>query len=64
MNNDIKISAITSPIKGEVIIPSDKSISHRAIILGSLTGGKIKISNFSKGKDPISTLEIFKNLDL
>ena len=64
MNNDIKISAITSPIKGEVIIPSDKSISHRAIILGSLTGGKIKISNFSKGKDPISTLEIFKNLGL
>lgn len=64
MNNDIKISAITSPIKGEVIIPSDKSISHRAIILGSLTGGKLKISNFSKGKDPISTLEIFKNLGL
>ena len=64
MNNDIKISAITSPLMGEVIIPSDKSISHRAIILGSLTGGKLKISNFSKGKDPISTLEIFKNLGL
>ena len=64
MNKDIKISAITSPLRGEVIIPSDKSISHRAIILGSLTGGKLTISNFSKGKDPISTLEIFKNLGL
>lgn len=52
MNNDIKISAITSPIKGEVIIPSDKSISHRAIILGSLTGRKNKNFKFFKRKRP------------
>ena len=64
MNNDIKVNGINSPLNGEITIPSDKSISHRAIILGSLTNGKIKISNFSKGKDPISTLEIFKNLGL
>lgn len=64
MNNDIKVNGINSPLNGEITIPSDKSVSHRAIILGSLTNGKIKISNFSKGKDPISTLEIFKNLGL
>ena len=64
MNNDIKVNGINSPLNGEITIPSDKSISHRAIILSSLTNGKIKISNFSKGKDPISTLEIFKNLGL
>ena len=64
MNNDIKVNGINSPLNGEITIPSDKSISHRAIILGSLTNGKIKISYFTKGKDPISTLKIFKNLGL
>ena len=54
----------SSPLKGEIVIPPDKSISHRGIIIGSLTKGKIKISNFSKGGDCISTLNIFKSLGL
>lgn len=64
MNNDIVVKPLFSPLKGEIEIPPDKSISHRGIILGSLTNGKIKISNFSKGQDCISTLNIFKNLGL
>ena len=64
MNNDIVAKPLFSPLKGEIEIPPDKSISHRGIILGSLTNGKIKISNFSKGQDCISTLNIFKNLGL
>ena len=61
---DIIAKPLNSPLKGEIIIPPDKSVSHRGIIIGSLTCGKVKISNFSKGQDCISTLNIFKNLGL
>lgn len=47
---------------GEIEVPADKSISHRAIMLASLANGKSIITNFSKSQDPLSTLEIFKNL--
>ena len=33
----------SSKLYGEVVVPGDKSISHRALILGSLVTGKIKI---------------------
>lgn len=49
-------------LKGEVTIPADKSMSHRAVILASLAEGKSVIKNFSKGQDPHSTLKILKNL--
>lgn len=64
MSKDVIAKPLTSPLTGEIIIPPDKSISHRGIILGSLTLGKVKISNFSKGGDCVSTLNIFKNLGL
>ncbi len=50
------------PLQGSIEIPSDKSISHRAAMFSSLTRGKMKISNFSKGADCHSTLGIIKNL--
>ncbi len=49
-------------LSGEIIIPSDKSISHRAVIFASLACGKSVINNFSSGKDPHSSLEICKQL--
>lgn len=49
-------------LKGEFEIPSDKSISHRSAIFSSLCKGKVEISNFSKGADCHSTLNIIKNL--
>lgn len=58
---DVKISKSKS-LKGSIIIPSDKSISHRAVMLASLANGKSCIKNFSKGQDPVSTLNLFKNL--
>lgn len=51
-------------LKGEIVIPSDKSLSHRAIILSSLAKGTTKIENFSKGADCHSTLNLFKNLGI
>ncbi len=49
-------------LSGEITIPSDKSISHRGIILGSLANGKSILKNFSNGQDPYSTMKIFKQL--
>ncbi len=49
-------------LSGEVTIPADKSISHRAIIFSALAKGKSIIKNFSNGQDPYSTLNIFKQL--
>lgn len=49
-------------LRGEIVIPSDKSHSHRAIMISSLACGEAKIENFSKGADCHSTLKLFKNL--
>ncbi len=56
------VKKISKGLKGEISIPADKSISHRAVILASLANGKSIIKNFSKGQDPLSTLQICKNL--
>ena len=56
------IEKFSKGLKGEIQIPSDKSISHRAVILSSLAKGKSVIKNFSKGQDPLSTLKICKAL--
>jgi len=49
-------------LNGEILVPSDKSISHRAVILASLAKGKSIIKNFSKGQDPLSSLKICQSL--
>jgi 3-phosphoshikimate 1-carboxyvinyltransferase len=49
-------------LEGEVILPGDKSISHRAAILNSLAKGKAKIDNFAPGGDCLSTVRCLKAL--
>lgn len=53
---------VQQPLSGEVHIPGDKSISHRAIMLGSLATGETNIKNFLDGEDCLRTIEIFKSL--
>ena len=45
----------SASISGEVICPGDKSISQRALILGSILNEDIAIEGFLNGEDPIST---------
>lgn len=47
---------------GEVSLPGDKSISHRAIILSSIGYGKARITNFLISQDTLATVEIMKIL--
>ena len=51
-------------LKGEITIPSDKSMSHRAILFSSIAKGRSIIKNFSNGKDPHSSIEVCKNLGI
>ena len=47
-------------IKGEARVPGDKSISHRAIMLGALAEGTTRISGFLEGEDALATLGAFR----
>ena len=49
-------------INGEITIPGDKSISHRAIMLGSLADGTTEITNFLQGADCLSTISCFRQM--
>ncbi len=59
-----KVSKPKICLKGELTVPSDKSVSHRAVIFSSLAKGTSVIKNFSKGQDPLSSLEICKKLGI
>ena len=52
----------SKPFLGKVIIPGDKSISHRSIILGSLVKGKLTITNFLKSDDCLQTISAMRSL--
>lgn len=58
---DIKVEKIDA-LQGEIEIPADKSITHRAFMFAALTKGKVKVSNYSKGADCMSTLKIIQQL--
>lgn len=51
-------------LKGEVTVPGDKSISHRAVMFGALAEGKTEITNFLQGADCLSTIGCFRRLGI
>ena len=60
-----KTSFIVTPggaLRGRIRVPGDKSISHRAIMLGSLADGVTRISGFLEGEDSLATLNAFRQM--
>ena len=49
-------------IKGEITVLGDKSISHRAIMLGAIAEGVTEIDNFLMAQDCLSTIDCFRNM--
>jgi len=49
-------------LEGEVVLPGDKSISHRSVILNSLAKGKVEINNFAPGGDCLATVKCLRAL--
>ena len=53
-----------SPLKGQITVPGDKSISHRAVMFGALAEGTTEVTNFLQGADCLSTIRCFNQLGI
>jgi 3-phosphoshikimate 1-carboxyvinyltransferase len=64
MAGKAQLKKVSAPkqLVGDITVPGDKSVSHRALILNSLALGKSQISNLSPGKDCLSTINCLKAL--
>ncbi|WP_147804782.1 3-phosphoshikimate 1-carboxyvinyltransferase [Alkalicoccus halolimnae] len=61
---DITIEPAENPLKGSVITPGDKSISHRAVLFASIAEGKSVIKGFLRGEDCLSTISCMRSLGI
>ena len=51
-------------LRGTLTVPGDKSISHRAVMFGSLAKGTTRISHFLEGADCLSTIACFRKMGI
>ena len=51
-------------LHGEITVPGDKSISHRAVMFGSLADGTTRITHFLNGADCLSTISCFRKMGI
>lgn len=55
-------SRASGPLSGTLRVPGDKSISHRALILGALSVGETRISGLLEGEDVLNTAQAMRAL--
>ncbi len=51
-------------LKGEITVPGDKSISHRAVMFGALAEGLTEVEGFLPGADCLSTIDCFRRMGI
>jgi 3-phosphoshikimate 1-carboxyvinyltransferase len=56
------ISRPAGPLRGTLVVPGDKSVSHRALMLGALAEGDSHIRGFLEGEDTRATAAVFAQL--
>lgn len=49
-------------MRGTITVPGDKSISHRAVMLGSIAEGETVVENFLTGEDCLATMKCFREM--
>ncbi|MBR6328560.1 MAG: 3-phosphoshikimate 1-carboxyvinyltransferase [Lachnospiraceae bacterium] len=54
----------SSPLKRQIRVPGDKSISHRAVMFGAISQGTTQIENFLSGADCLSTIACFEKMGI
>ena len=59
---DYVVHPAKTPLRGAIRVPGDKSISHRAVMIGSISEGVTEIEHFSSGADCGHTVEGMKDL--
>jgi 3-phosphoshikimate 1-carboxyvinyltransferase len=57
-----RIEPIKKPLHGEISVPGDKSIAHRAVIFGSIAQGPTRIFNLSGGDDNSRTVRALRQM--
>lgn len=63
-DSTIIITPAAAPLRGEITVPGDKSISHRAVMFGALAEGDTRIRGFLRGADCLSTIACFRQLGI
>lgn len=58
----MKLETKAQGLHGSLRIPGDKSISHRAIMFGSLAKGVTTVRDILRGEDVLSTMQVFRDL--
>lgn len=59
-----KTVAPASALTGKITVPGDKSISHRAVMFGSIAKGTTHISGFLTGADCLATVDCFRKMGI
>ncbi len=59
---EVLITAPARTLAGSARVPGDKSISHRAVMLGALAQGRTAIEGFLPGEDTLATARVFSQL--
>jgi len=54
----------SGPLRGKIRVPGDKSISHRALLLGAIAGGNSEITGFLPCNDCLATLACIRALGI
>lgn len=60
----IKIISKAHSLRGEITVLGDKSISHRAVMIGGISEGTTEITGFLDAADPISTLSCYRAMGI
>jgi 3-phosphoshikimate 1-carboxyvinyltransferase len=58
----LTLHSVRDRLSGEIVIPGDKSISHRSVMFGAIAHGVTKVTNFLPGDDCLSTISCFRKL--
>jgi 3-phosphoshikimate 1-carboxyvinyltransferase len=56
------ISRVSGPLKGGAVAPGDKSVSHRALLLGALAVGETRVSGLLEAEDVLNTADAMRKL--
>ena len=62
--SQLSIAPAAGPLRGTITVPGDKSITHRAFILGALAQGLTRITGYSHGEDCLNTLGVVRELGI
>lgn len=62
--NNAMILSHKGPVRGELSVPGDKSISHRSVMFGALADGLTEAEHFLTGADCLSTIACFRSMGI